>query len=78
MSTARLEESALTHGGSKVVTNPEVGKFSTSKQTLMLRSEFERVRFTLALSPTLIVIEGGVTVRVGSDCWILMVVAFVG
>ena len=51
------------------MTNPEVGKSSTSKQTL-LKPEDEVVNctLTLALSPTLMTIEDGVMVSVGPDC----------
>lgn len=77
MRTAKLEETGLTHGGSKVVMNPDVGKSSAAKQIWLAEGEFETFRLTLPLSPTFIVIEVGVTVRVGSDCWSLMVVALV-
>ena len=77
MRTATLEESGLTHCGSKVVMNPDVGKSSTAKQIWWVDGEFKIFRLTLPLSPTLIVIEVGVTIRAGSDCWLLLVVALV-
>jgi len=67
------------HGGSKAVTNPEVGKSSTPKQTLPKpEDEVTSARLTLALPPTLMTIEDGVTVSVGPDCWILTLFAVVG
>ena len=67
MRTAKLDDSVLTHGGENVVTNPELGKSSTPKQTLKSEGEFESIRLTLALSPTLITTESGETLRIGPD-----------
>jgi len=76
VSVARLD-SVLTHGGEKVVMNPDVGKSSTSKQTLP-EGEVASARLTLALSPTLMTTEDGVTVSVGPDWWILTLFAVMG
>ena len=76
VSVARLD-SVLTHGGEKVVMNPDVGKSSTPKQTLP-EGEVASARLTLALSPTLMTTEDGVTVSVGPDWWILTLFAVMG
>ena len=53
------------HKGTIVTTNPEVGKFSIPKQILPELDEFVKVSVMFALSPTLITIDAGVTVRFG-------------
>jgi len=49
--------------------NPDVGKPSTLKQALKpLAGKFVNVRFVVALLPTLITKDDGLTFKVGSSC----------
>ena len=59
---------ASAHSGTMVVMNPDVGKSSTPKQTLLeLAGIFVNVTFTFALSPTLRTIDDGLTIRLGAE-----------
>jgi hypothetical protein len=63
------DDFTFTHEGTVNVTNPDVGNPSTSKQIFEVQTGgFANVRLILALSPTLMTTDDGLTVRTGSDC----------
>ena len=58
--TVGADDCKFAHLGTVDVTNPDVGKPSTSKQTIKdLTGEFVNVRLILARSPTLMTTDGG-------------------
>ena len=66
---ASLDDWEFIHWGVKVVMNPDSGKSWTPKHTWpKLEGTSVSVRFTFALSPTLMVTAEGLTSRTGPNC----------